>query len=63
MSLTHLNFEEFRYNQKGEYHNEPKSNPTHPFNKKPIKRFTPNNTICPSCGLTRSRANKCECNS
>jgi len=62
MSLTHSNFQEFRYNQKGEYHNNT-SNPTHPFNRKPIKRQTNLTKLCPACYIVRSATNKCECNS
>jgi hypothetical protein len=62
MSLTHSDFREFRYNNKGEYHNNINT-AQHPFAKKSVKRQTNHNKICPSCGIQRSAMNKCECNS
>lgn len=34
-----------------------------PLTKRVVKRSTPQNKVCPSCGVTRSASNKCECNS
>jgi hypothetical protein len=34
-----------------------------PRRRKAIKRDSGTGAVCPGCGLTRSRTNKCECNS
>lgn len=51
---------DFRYNRKGEYHNLPASNI---YPRKKGKGDTKLGKLCPSCGMTRSLSNKCECNS
>jgi hypothetical protein len=61
MALENINFKEFRYNKNMEYHNNPPTNVIR-F-KKAIKKESGPGSLCPSCGLTRSRMNKCECNS
>lgn len=52
---------DFTYNRIGTYKKPLPS--LHPYNKKRIKRETTYNKVCPSCGLTRSAMNLCECNS
>lgn len=58
---------EFRYSYNGStagQYKRPTSTefPIHRRRKGP-KRQTANNKVCPACGVTRSCANKCECNS
>lgn len=60
MSLT-VPSREFRFFNTGEYNNRP-AQPYHP------RRATNNSTprrgkVCPGCGIERSAADKCECNS
>lgn len=52
---------DFRYNKSGEYHNDPPQDS--PIRRKSVKKLSGYGTICPSCGISRSRSNKCECNS
>jgi hypothetical protein len=52
---------DYRYDRGGEYHNIP-STPKM-LRKKAIKRSSGFGSVCPSCGIARSRSNKCECNS
>ena len=61
MLSSYPNPQEFRFNTKGEYHDFP----TTPVmrRKKMIKRESGPGMVCPSCGLTRSAMNKCDCNS
>jgi hypothetical protein len=53
---------DFRYNKDDEYVDNPPSIPQHPFRKKNVKRETSSPGKCPSCGMLRSRTNKCFCN-
>lgn len=55
---------DFRFNKEGVYHNTPARTSAAPtrFDNYGV-RIVRHGNICPSCGLQRSRANKCECNS
>jgi hypothetical protein len=52
--------EDFRFNRKGAYNNETPI--PRPFRKK-MKVEAKRGRVCPGCGIQRSVANKCECNS
>jgi len=53
---------DFRFNRSGEYHNDPSV--AKPFRKATkADRNDLRGKTCPSCGVTRSMMNKCECNS
>jgi hypothetical protein len=53
---------DYRYNQSGTYHNNPTQQGGHGY-RKATKRQSGPGKVCPGCGLQRSRANRCECNS
>jgi hypothetical protein len=60
--LSGTKHNDYRYNTKGDYHNDDPSEGK-PLRRKEIKRSSGYGTKCPSCGISRSRSNKCECNS
>lgn len=52
---------DFRYNTEGMYHNTVSA--PRPLRRKAIKHESGPGKVCVGCGITRSRSNKCTCNS
>lgn len=62
MSLSQYPKQDYRYFTSGEYSNRaPKPRVIH--KGEATKTSSGLGKVCPSCGITRSKSNKCECNS
>lgn len=60
---SNVNDREFKFRRSGTYTNQgPLPRPRHKMRYGP-RRDAGTGPVCPSCGLTRSCANRCDCNS